>query len=273
MQGPDDALPPDYYGRLDVEPSASQEEIREAYREKARETHPDRNPEDPGAVRRFRRIQEAYRVLRDPDRRRSYDAAGSRTEGPNGLTITYQASIGCAGYLWRVLAGALAVGLFSLLEALDVWASTEGWTIVGAVAAVSLVAGVIAMFAARHFSEATSDLTVQLTATHLRMWIDGRAALELSWSDVRTVRLREDDPSMEVHSTRGAAPGLRPVSPMLTAVKRRDDGVHLRFDFSTGGVHANTLHSFLRDVEAIPYPPSSDGRGQRPGNRAAPSVQ
>ncbi|PSQ89226.1 MAG: molecular chaperone DnaJ, partial [Bacteroidetes bacterium QH_2_63_10] len=48
-----DASPSDYYARLGVRPSASREEIRAAYREKARETHPDHNPDDPEAEARF----------------------------------------------------------------------------------------------------------------------------------------------------------------------------------------------------------------------------
>jgi hypothetical protein len=143
MSTRDDDSPPDYYARLGVSPSASAEEIRSAYRERARETHPDRNPDDPEAARRFQEVKEAYQVLNDPERRSQYDdTRAARQRLPEGLTINQQAPAGCGGYLWRVLAGMLAFGFFLVLEVLGVW-SADLWTIVLGVSAASLVAGAI----------------------------------------------------------------------------------------------------------------------------------
>ena len=63
----------DYYGILGVSREASFEEIKKAFRRVARETHPDTNPGDPQAEKRFREAAEAYEVLSEPDRRSRYD--------------------------------------------------------------------------------------------------------------------------------------------------------------------------------------------------------
>ncbi|ROQ93259.1 DnaJ domain-containing protein [Desulfosoma caldarium] len=63
----------DYYAILGVSPKASPEEIKRAFRKLALETHPDRNPGDRQAEERFKKINEAYGVLSDPQKRAEYD--------------------------------------------------------------------------------------------------------------------------------------------------------------------------------------------------------
>lgn len=66
----------DYYKVLGVDKSASQEDIRKAFKKLARKHHPDLNPNDADAKRRFQEINEANEVLSDPEKRKKYDQYG-----------------------------------------------------------------------------------------------------------------------------------------------------------------------------------------------------
>ena len=66
----------DYYKILGVDKKANAEEIRKAYRKLARKHHPDLNPNDKEAHKKFQQINEANEVLSDPDKRKKYDQYG-----------------------------------------------------------------------------------------------------------------------------------------------------------------------------------------------------
>lgn len=67
----------DYYKVLGVARTASEDEIRKAYKRLARENHPDVKPNDPAAAERFKQANEAYEVLSDGDKRKQYDTFGA----------------------------------------------------------------------------------------------------------------------------------------------------------------------------------------------------
>ena len=66
----------DYYEVLGVSKSASADEIKKAYRKKAIQYHPDKNPGDKEAEEKFKEAAEAYEVLSNPDKRARYDQFG-----------------------------------------------------------------------------------------------------------------------------------------------------------------------------------------------------
>src|SRR5260370_13662025 len=79
----------DFYEALAVSRTATEDEIRKAYRKLARKHHPDLNPGDNASEDRFKKVQEAYDVLSDPKKRQIYDQHGFYSDnippgGPGG---------------------------------------------------------------------------------------------------------------------------------------------------------------------------------------------
>src|SRR5437773_5168240 len=66
----------DYYKILGLDKNASEKDIKAAYRKLARQYHPDLNPNDKEANKKFQQVNEANEVLSDPDKRKKYDQYG-----------------------------------------------------------------------------------------------------------------------------------------------------------------------------------------------------
>jgi curved DNA-binding protein CbpA len=85
----------DYYAILEVPPTASDAEIRRAYRRLARQYHPDLNKQLPTSDQRIKRLNEAYATLSDPTARAAYDAAREqpRQQQPREPRMTWTEGI------------------------------------------------------------------------------------------------------------------------------------------------------------------------------------
>ena len=94
----------EYYRSLGVQPGATAEELKKAYRGLAKKYHPDLHPGDKEAEARFKEINEAYETLSDPQKRKEYDekqrttqgrepqkksASSARTRTPTGGPVTF----------------------------------------------------------------------------------------------------------------------------------------------------------------------------------------
>lgn len=244
-------MPPDYYDRLGLSPTATQDEIRRAYRRLARKTHPDRNPEA-DAEARFQEVKEAYEVLSDAERRARYDRR--RRQGaapdPGAVTAASVAETGCVSYyLPRVGVGLLATVAFFVVDAFNVWQMDDPRLLWTAVLAVSAVVGLLSVGILRLAPEAPADYAVRASPSDLRVWNEQRMVLRLDWSRVDRVTFDAETGVLELAVVRAAGtPSIEASPPVLPTVERTDSRIHLRVDLSGTDVSVPALRRVLQAV-------------------------
>ena len=244
-------MPSDYYDRLGLSPTATQNEIRRAYRRLARETHPDRNPEA-DAEARFQAVKKAYEVLSDAERRARYDRRQRQgaASDPGAVTAASVAETGCVSYyLPRVGVGLLATVAFFVVDAFNVWQMDDPRLLWTAVLAVSAVVGLLSVGILRLAPEAPADYAVRASTTDLRVWNEQRMVLRLDWSRVDRVTFHADTGSLELAVVRSAGtPPIEASPPVLPTVERTDSRIHLRVDLSGTDVSVPALQRVLQAV-------------------------
>src|SRR6476620_10131016 len=87
----------DYYNALGVDKNASEDDIKKAYRKLARKLHPDLNPNDKEAHKKFQQINEANEVLSDPEKRKKYDQYGENWQHAEEFEKARQSGSGAGG--------------------------------------------------------------------------------------------------------------------------------------------------------------------------------
>ncbi len=88
----------DYYQTLGVGKSADEKELKAAFRRLAMQFHPDKNPGDESAERKFKEIGEAYEALKDPQKRAAYDRFGHAAFEQGGMSNGSQGGFGAGGF-------------------------------------------------------------------------------------------------------------------------------------------------------------------------------
>jgi molecular chaperone DnaJ len=137
-------MPRDYYEVLGVSRDASDSDIKKSFRRLARELHPDVNAHDPEAEEKFKEAAEAYEVLSDAERRRTYDAYGHEGlktggfapnfEGFGSISDLFSAFFGSGGFDaafggTRMRGGAVQGGDVALAVAIDLGQAARGTTV------------------------------------------------------------------------------------------------------------------------------------------------
>lgn len=94
----------DYYKILGVSKDIPQKDVRRAYLKRAKQFHPDLNPDDPKAKAKFQALNEAYEVINDPEKRKKYDQFGQNWKEASAFN-QYSNNCGGNSYQWNSAGG------------------------------------------------------------------------------------------------------------------------------------------------------------------------
>lgn len=153
----------DYYEILGVPRNASQSDIQKAFRKLARKFHPDVN-KDPEADKRFKEINEAYEVLRDPDKRKKYDALGANWKNGQDFSPSRMGGV----FQFGGDGGGAAPSATSLRPYSAPWADSAPWT--GGILVVALSAEGVGTWSRRSSSPSTKQPPAGRSMWSSRSW-------------------------------------------------------------------------------------------------------
>lgn len=105
------------YDQLGIQPSATQDEIKKAYRKAALKWHPDKNKDNPQAAEKFKECSQAYEILSDPEKRTTYDQYGLEFILRGGVPQPEGPSGGAGGNPFEGMGGAGGAGGFPFSQA------------------------------------------------------------------------------------------------------------------------------------------------------------
>ena len=119
----------DYYKVLGVDKSATQDEIKSAYRKLAKQYHPDLHPDDKEAAEKFKEINEAYSVIGDPDKRGKYDRGEMDNDFGGAGYNPYGGGFSASGFddLFNMFTGAFDFGGAAAVQLKQVATSPSMW--------------------------------------------------------------------------------------------------------------------------------------------------
>jgi hypothetical protein len=201
------------YDVLEVPRDATVETIRSQYKRLALRYHPDKNQNDPSAADRFKRVQHAYEVLRDPAKRSAYDRFGDRGVEAleHGVAAPFVSVVGSAWVVVWALGLAFAFSAAFLMTLAGVAAKLDGandWSWAHSLFGVWVADALIGIFAALHLVGIASALMQrEFRSALLMLVITVALGATIAWTVLVSTQL-DDNEKNDLNASTGSS--LRP---------------------------------------------------------------